>query len=113
MKQQRETASEVGNEGVSTHFLYPAIRIYTCGEFALERLIPSSVSPVDLPQYKPVPRGEWSHRGPAITMLKVLLCSDDRRASRDMLIEEIWPGKRGSAITVSYTHLTLPTILLV
>jgi len=111
MKQQRETASEVGNEGVSTHFLYPAIRIYTCGEFALERLIPSSVSPVDLPQYKPVPRGEWSHRGPAITMLKVLLCSDDRRASRDMLIEEIWPGKRGSAINSDHALHSAASVL--
>jgi DNA-binding SARP family transcriptional activator/urease gamma subunit len=111
MKQQRETASEVGNEGVSTHFLYPAIRIYTCGEFALERLIPSSVSPVDLPQYKPVPRGEWSHRGPAITMLKVLLCSDDRRASRDMLIEEIWPGKRGSAINTDHALHSAASVL--
>ncbi len=111
MKQHRETASEMDNEGVSTHWRYPVIRVYTCGEFALERLIPSSASPVDPPQYEPVPRGEWSHRGPAITMLKVLLCSDDRRASRDTLIEEIWPGKKGSAINADHALHSAASVL--
>src|SRR5438874_5551944 len=43
------------------------------------------------PRYARVARGEWSNRGPAMALLKVLLCRANRRASRDELIEAIWP----------------------
>ena len=36
-------------------------------------------------------QSEWSNRGPAMALLKVLLCQTNRRASREELIEAIWP----------------------
>jgi DNA-binding SARP family transcriptional activator len=71
---------------------HPLVRITTLGEFALERLIHNfSRSEDEPPRYTLVPRREWSNRGPAITLLKVLLCQPNRRASREELIEAIWP----------------------
>jgi DNA-binding SARP family transcriptional activator len=72
----------------------PLMRIFTLGEFALERLVPVSTQGPDYaPYYARVSRGEWSNRGPAMAMLKVLLCRPNRRASRDELIEAIWPDR--------------------
>jgi DNA-binding SARP family transcriptional activator len=71
---------------------HPLVRIITLGEFALERLVPTSSEVQDeLPRYARVARSEWSNRGPAMALLKVLLCRANRRASRNELIEAIWP----------------------
>ncbi len=68
------------------------MRIITLGEFALERLVPTpSRAQDEPPHYAGVARSEWSNRGPAMALLKVLLCRANRRASRDELIEAIWP----------------------
>jgi DNA-binding SARP family transcriptional activator len=70
----------------------PLMRITTLGEFALERLVRTPSRPQDEPPcYARVARSEWSNRGPAVALLKVLLCRSNRRASRDELIEAIWP----------------------
>ncbi len=70
----------------------PLMRIITLGEFALERLVRSPSLAQDVPpRYVRVSRSEWSNRGPAMALLKVLLCRANRRASRDELIEAIWP----------------------
>ncbi len=62
------------------------------GEFALERLVPAPSRIGDEPpRYERVARSEWSNRGPAMALLKVLLCRANRRASRDELIQAIWP----------------------
>ena len=62
------------------------------GEFAIERLVRNPTRAEDEPpRYARVARSEWSNRGPAMTLLKVLLCRANRRASRDELIEAIWP----------------------
>ena len=72
---------------------HPRMRIITLGEFALERLVPAaSRAPDEPPRYARVARCEWSNRGPAVALLKVLLCRANRRASRDELIEAIWPA---------------------
>src|SRR6266702_3728087 len=72
--------------------LHPLMRITTLGEFALERLVrTSSRAPDEPPRYARVARSEWSNRGPAVALLKVLLCRANRRASRDEIIEAIWP----------------------
>ena len=70
---------------------HPLVRITTLGEFALERLVrtPSRIED-EPPRYALVARSEWSNRGPAMALLKVLLCRPNRRASRDELIEAIW-----------------------
>src|SRR5712692_7831471 len=74
------------------HAEYPLMRIITLGEFALERLVPTPPRVQDEPpRYARVARSEWSHRGPTMALLKVLLCRPNRRASRDELIEAIWP----------------------
>ncbi|MDQ2906928.1 MAG: winged helix-turn-helix domain-containing protein [Chloroflexota bacterium] len=71
---------------------HPLMRIITLGEFALERLVPPPSQVQDAPpHYAPVERHEWSNRGPAMALLKVLLCRANRQASRDELIEAIWP----------------------
>jgi DNA-binding SARP family transcriptional activator len=71
---------------------HPLARITTLGEFALERLVPAPPQALDeTPRYARVLRSEWSNRGPAMALLKVLLCRANRRASRDELIEAIWP----------------------
>jgi DNA-binding SARP family transcriptional activator len=74
------------------HTELPLMRIITLGEFALERLVPTpSRTQDEPPHYARVSRSEWSNRGPAMVLLKVLLCRVNRRASRDELIEAIWP----------------------
>jgi DNA-binding SARP family transcriptional activator len=99
------------------HTEQPLMRIITLGEFALERLVPAPTrEPDDLPHYARVSRGEWSNRGPAMAMLKVLLCRANRRTSRDELIEAIWPGRQeinaahalDSAASILRRHI-LPT----
>jgi len=79
---------------------HPLVRITTLGEFALERLVrtPSRFED-EPPRYALVARSEWGNRGPAMALLKVLLCRANRRASRDELVEAIWPdhGKINAA----------------
>ncbi len=71
---------------------HPLMRITTLGEFALARLVGAPASAEEEPpHYVRVARSEWSNRGPSMTLLKVLLCRPDRRATRDELIEAIWP----------------------
>ena len=73
------------------HAEYPLMRIITLGEFALERLVPTPPRVQDEPpRYARVARSEWGNRGPAMALLKVLLCRANRRAVRDELIEAIW-----------------------
>jgi DNA-binding SARP family transcriptional activator len=71
---------------------HPLVRITSLGEFVLERLVPTpSQAQGEPPHYVRVAQSEWSNRGPAMALLKVLLCRANRRASRDELIEAIWP----------------------
>ena len=71
---------------------HPLMRIITLGDFALERLVRTpSRTENEPPHYARVAQSEWSNRGPAMALLKVLLCRTNRRASRDELIEAIWP----------------------
>lgn len=80
---------------------HPLMRIITLGEFALERLVPTpSRTPGEQAHYVRVERREWSNRGPAMALLKVLLCRANRRASRDELIEAIWPSRE----TINAAH---------
>ena len=74
----------------SDHAGYPLVRIRSLGEFALEHLTPPT-GPGEPPRYARVDPREWSSRGPALAMLKVLLCRPGRRAAREELIEAIWP----------------------
>jgi DNA-binding SARP family transcriptional activator len=71
---------------------HPLVRITTLREFALERLVRTpSRTEDEPPRYARVAQSEWSNRGPAMALLKVLVCQANRRASREDLIEAIWP----------------------
>lgn len=72
---------------------YPAFHIYTFGDLKLERLMTSSLNTDQPPVYEVVGRSAWSNRGPALTLLKVLLCRDGRRALKDFLIDALWDGE--------------------
>ena len=61
------------------------------GEFSLERLVPASSPTLQQQHYIQIARREWSSRGPAAVLLKVLSCRVNRRATKDELIEAIWP----------------------
>jgi DNA-binding SARP family transcriptional activator len=72
---------------------HPLVRITMLGEFALERFVRTPTRIEDEPpRYARVAQSEWSNRGPAMALLKVLLCRPNRRASREELIEAIWPN---------------------
>src|SRR5581483_4223659 len=82
---------DIGDTNENTHAGYAVARILTLGEFAIERPVATATSASgDPPRYTPVPANEWRSRGPAMTLLKVLLCRPSRRATRDELIEAIW-----------------------
>lgn len=89
---------------------HPLLRIITLGEFAIERLVPfPSKGAGEPPRYEHVARSEWGNRGPSMTLLKVLLCRPNRRASRDELIEAIWPDN--AAINANHAIESAASIL--
>ena len=69
---------------------YPEIRVYTYGTFSVERLI-TNPSSSEQPRYEQIAKEEWRSRGPAISLLKLLLCRTSRRISRDTVIDTLWP----------------------
>src|SRR5437763_7052623 len=89
---------------------HPLLRIITLGEFAIERLVSvPSVVAGEPPRYERVARSEWGNRGPAMTLLKVLVCRPNRRATREELIEAIWPDN--AAINTAHTLESAASIL--
>jgi DNA-binding SARP family transcriptional activator len=77
---------------MQTHPPHPFLRIFTFGEFAIERLISSPTAPTFPPRYARLPWEEWSNRRAAMELLKILICAPNRRASKDELIQFIWPN---------------------
>jgi DNA-binding SARP family transcriptional activator len=89
---------------------HPLLRIITLGEFAIERLVPvPSEVAGEPPRYERVARSEWGNRGPAMSLLKALLCRPNRRASREELIEAIWPDN--AAINTNHALESAASIL--
>jgi DNA-binding SARP family transcriptional activator len=68
----------------------PYMKIYTFGEFALERLLPSYTQQA---HYYHVPCDLLTQRSSALTMLKVLICQPQRRIVKTALAEALWPGR--------------------
>src|ERR1700730_6458362 len=71
----------------------PIFRVLLFGEFTIARLVPATgmegaASP---PCYERIGHNEWRSRGPAIALLKLLLCRQRRRAMKDELVEALWP----------------------
>ncbi len=89
---------------------HPLLRIITLGEFAIERLVPVPSEAVgEPPRYERVARSEWGNRGPAMSLLKALLCRPNRRASREELIEAIWPDN--AAINTTHALESAASVL--
>src|SRR5947199_606846 len=89
---------------------HPLLRIITLGEFAIERLVPvPSEVTGEPPRYERVARSEWGNRGPAMTLLKVLVCRPNRRASREELIEALWPDN--AAINAAHALESAASVL--
>lgn len=88
---------------------YPLMRIYAFGEFVIERLIPPFPRSAETPYYMRLTRREWRSRGPALLLLKVLLCCSHRRASKEDLMKAIWPD--GSHINASHALDTAVSVL--
>jgi DNA-binding SARP family transcriptional activator len=70
--------------------LLPEMRVFTFGEFRVERLVPLLTEPGQPPTYERVSNEMWRSRGSALSLLKVLLCKQRRRASREELIDTLW-----------------------
>src|SRR6266568_3649484 len=81
----------MGASARQQHGSHPVMRVNTFGEFVLERLVSPEPPGAHAPRYERVAQEEWRSRGPAKTLLKVLLCRIRRRASREELLEALWP----------------------
>ena len=89
---------------------HPLLRIITLGEFAIERLVTvPSEGAGEPPRYERLARSEWGNRGPAMTLLKVLVCRPNRRATREELIEAIWPDN--AAINTTHALESAASVL--
>jgi DNA-binding SARP family transcriptional activator len=69
----------------------PLLRVYLFGECVLERLVAGSEEAGQTPRYARVSNDEWKGRGPALALLKLLLCRHHRRAMKDELVAALWP----------------------
>jgi DNA-binding SARP family transcriptional activator len=67
----------------------PAIRIFLFGDVTLERRVIGTGTEI---RYERIPSGAWQGRGPALTLLKILLCRPRRRATKEDVVAWIWPG---------------------
>jgi DNA-binding SARP family transcriptional activator len=67
----------------------PAVRVFVLGECALERRVDIAGHE---PRYERVPPTEWQGRGPALALLKLLVCRLHRRATKDDVVAMLWSG---------------------
>ena len=65
----------------------PRVRLSTLGHFRFERLVHH---PDQAPSYSLMTNAEWQGKSKALTLLKVLLCQHNRRATRDKLMDLLW-----------------------
>jgi len=86
----------------------PLLKVVTFGEFTLGQLIPSPS--YTLARYSQLPREDINGRNTALMMLKVLLCRNDRRATKDELIAAIWDSSL-ERINTAHTFDTTASLL--
>ncbi|HVB72379.1 MAG TPA: bacterial transcriptional activator domain-containing protein [Ktedonobacteraceae bacterium] len=67
----------------------PALRVFLFGDVTLERRVAGTGPEA---RYERIPSGAWQGRGPALTLLKVLLCRPRRRATKEDVVALIWSG---------------------
>ncbi len=88
---------------------HPLLKVTTFGEFTMGRLVLSSPH-IQKPRYIHLPWADVNSRGTALTMLKILLCRSDRRASKEELIAAIW-GSNQEAINTAHILDTAASLL--
>ena len=84
----------------------PFFRVITFGHFVLHRRRSPLQSFEETPSYEPIAEKVWRSRMAACSLLKLLLCRTRRRASREVLIEALWPD-----VSVSNAHHNLDTAI--
>lgn len=67
----------------------PAVRVFVFGECVLERRV--DISEYE-PQYERIPPTAWQGRGPALALLKLLVCRLHRRATKGDVVDLLWSG---------------------
>src|SRR5258708_18020131 len=67
------------------------IRVATFGRFVVECLSAVPAEGTAWPEYMRGEDEEWGGRNHGRNLLKLLVCSDCRRAPRDVLLELLWP----------------------
>ena len=80
----------------------PLFRVTTFGTFSLQRLICDSPSSHHEPHYEPFAEKTFQRRSAAGNLLKLLLLSGHRRASKDVLMEALWPHAELSSASHSF-----------
>lgn len=78
----QETNTPAGKQIAS--LVPPCFQVYACGPFLVKCW--------DGASHQSVPVGDWGGSHYSRLLLKVLLASPDRQASRGRLLEILWPG---------------------
>lgn len=74
--------------------VFPRVRVYLFGTFTLLRYVPPSAGgEMQEPGYVEMGPEVWESRTAAISLLKLLLCRKQRKASRHLLIGAIFPER--------------------
>lgn len=79
-----ETAEPVGKPD------FPFLRVTTMGDFALSRVVAVAT---DRPRYRMLVGEEMGNRRAALAILKFLLCSPRRRATKAEITRALWPER--------------------
>ncbi|GAC1470961.1 MAG: hypothetical protein PVSMB5_19130 [Ktedonobacteraceae bacterium] len=87
------------------HIQQPLLKVTTFGEFTLEQLLPSLSPTTRQSRYIQLHWEDVSSRGTALMMLKILLCSSDRRATKEELIAAMWDSWSAKGETIKTTHV--------
>ncbi len=90
----------------------PILKIFLCGPL---RILRRKNTNVDLPPiYQDVPSSEWGERpGPTLNLLKLLLCSENRHATKTFLADTLWPesGEKEGRHSLSQATRVLRVLL--
>ena len=90
----------------------PILKIFLCGPL---RILRRENTNVDLPPiYQDIPPSEWGERpGPTLNLLKLLLCCENRHATKTFLADTLWPesGEKEGRHSLSQATRVLRVLL--
>ncbi len=88
------------------------VKVFLCGPLRLLRRENQSFD--QLPSYQDIPSTDWDERpGPTFNLLKLLLCCENRHASKTFLAGTLWPesGEREARHSLSQAARALRSVL--